>query len=152
MIEVALSNQQASLMVDEQRLRHAVEKVVADAGYDPVTISVAIVDDDTMHTLNRRHLDHDYPTDVLSFVLEQHGKQLDGEIIASADYAERESVEYGWSPQEELLLYVIHGALHLVGFDDQDQRSLAEMRRKERHYLCECGVPDERIPDANDDE
>ena len=62
-------------------------------------ISIAIVDDQRMHALNRQYLQHDYPTDVLSFVLEcdEAAKSLDGEIIASADYAAREAPRYGWA-------------------------------------------------------
>ena len=93
-----------------------------------------------MHALNRKYLDHDYPTDVLSFVLEEDGGRLDGEIIASSDYATREAEIYKWTAEDEILLYVIHGSLHLVGYDDLDPASKQKMREAERYYLAPFGL------------
>jgi probable rRNA maturation factor len=139
-IEVAVTNEQPSLVIDEERLRAAVELIVSESEIGQATISVAIVDDATIHDLNRRFLQHDYPTDVLSFVLEQTEDRLDGEVIASAEYAIRSAPEYNWPAPDELLLYVIHGTLHLVGYDDLDDNSRVKMRERERHYLLKCGV------------
>lgn len=140
MIEIAFANQQRALRIDSDRLRRGIESVISDAGIDEAAISVAIVDDATIHQLNREFLNHDYPTDVLSFVLERDARHLEGEIILGADEAIRVAAEYGWSAEEELLLYAIHGALHLVGYDDQDDLSRAQMRDCERRYLQQCGV------------
>jgi probable rRNA maturation factor len=140
MIEIAIANEQSSLDVSADRVRHAVTLVLKDAGIADATISIAVVDDPTIHDLNRRFLQHDYPTDVLSFILEQTEQGLDGEVIVSADYALRSAHEYRWSAEDELLLYILHGTLHLVGYDDQDERSLTLMRDRERHYLLMCNV------------
>jgi probable rRNA maturation factor len=139
-VEIAIANQQSSLEINTERLRAAVTKILTDADIHDATISVAVVDDATIHELNRRFLQHDYPTDVLSFVLERVKNRLEGEVIVSADYALRSAHEYRWSADDELLLYVIHGALHLAGHDDQDDESRAIMRQRERHYLLACGV------------
>ena len=103
-------------------------------------VSVAVVDDPAIHRLNREFLQHDYPTDVLSFLLEREGDQLEGEVIVSSDTAVRSAAQYGWTPENELLLYVIHGTLHLVGYDDLQPELLAEMRRHEQHYLGHFGL------------
>jgi probable rRNA maturation factor len=84
-------------------------------------------------------LNHDYPTDVLSFLLERNDNRLEGEIIVSADTALSAAPRYGWSAGDELLLYVIHGALHLVGYDDQTPEAQAEMRRHEAAILARFG-------------
>jgi probable rRNA maturation factor len=139
-IEIAIANEQTVLDFNEGRLRRAVTQILTDAGLSNATISIAIVDDATIHDLNRRFLQHDYPTDVLSFVLEQTEACLDGEIIISANYALKSAHEYRWSADDELLLYVVHGTLHLVGHDDQDDDSLALMRDRERHYLSQLHV------------
>jgi probable rRNA maturation factor len=102
-------------------------------------VSIAIVDDPTIHRLNRQFLEHDYPTDVLSFALAEP-PQLEGEIVASIDTARREAVAAGWSPDDELLLYAVHGALHLVGHDDHDPGDAAAMRTAERSVLARLGV------------
>src|SRR5687768_10525431 len=83
--QIALSNQQSRHEVDEARLTAAATAVLRGSGFSSAAISLAIVADDTIHELNRRHLNHDWPTDVLSFVLEDDGDHLEGEVILSAD-------------------------------------------------------------------
>jgi probable rRNA maturation factor len=141
-IIVEVANEQQTHAVDERRMKKAVRLVLKDAGIERAEISIAIVDDPQMHALNRQYLQHDYPTDVLSFVLEcdEAARSLDGEIIASADYAAREAPRYGWAADDELLLYIIHGCLHLVGHDDQTPEGQAAMRSAEAQHLAAFGL------------
>lgn len=148
MIQIDFRNEQRTLPIDESRLRQAIEFVLRQAGVLRAEISLAIVDDPSMHALNRRYLNHDEPTDVLSFVLESGEGSLDGEIIVSADTAAATAPRYGWSPEDELLLYVIHGALHLVGYDDLNAAALSEMRREERACLAHFGLTPRYAEDA----
>jgi probable rRNA maturation factor len=143
MLEISCANLQPRA-VDEARLIAGVRAVL-----DSVTsceVSLTVVDNARMQELNRRHLDHDYPTDVLSFRLGFDGQRLDGEIIVSADYAADEAVRYGWSADDELLLYAVHGALHLVGYDDTTPEAAARMRQQERVILDTFGL----IPPGRD--
>jgi probable rRNA maturation factor len=126
--------------VDTQRIEAAVQAVFAGAEYAAVSMSVAIVDDPTIHELNRQFLDHDYPTDVLSFPLEDNPARLEGEIVASIDTAAHCAAEAGWDAADELLLYVVHGALHLAGYSDKDDRAANEMRGREAAILGGLGV------------
>jgi len=126
----------------------AVTMVLSDAGIQSADVSLAIVDDATMRQLNRRHLEHDFATDVLSFLLEHNGVWLEGEIIVSADTAAGSAGRFGWNTADELLLYVIHGALHLIGHDDQEPAALAVMRSRERHYLSQFGLSPQYIEDG----
>jgi probable rRNA maturation factor len=135
MIEIELSDRQSTHGFDADRLVSAVRLVIADEGIARATVSIAVVDDDTIHDLNRRYLQHDYATDVLSFVFERSPDHLNGEVIVSADTAASAASGYGWSIEDELLLYVIHGALHLVGYDDGASESQSQMRHRERYYL-----------------
>ncbi len=139
-IRVEIANEQSALAIDEQRLRRAVEIALGEAQIRRATVSVAVVDDPTIHRLNRQYLSHDYPTDVLSFVLDESEDFLEGEIIVSADTASSAASRFGWSAAEELLLYVVHGALHLVGCDDILPRQRAEMRRREQACLAHFGL------------
>src|SRR5262245_48794 len=127
---VEVNADEISQPVELARLKSAVGMVLGEAGIRSAEIGVAIVSDDRIPELNREYLGHDYPTDVLSFMLEedQLEKTLDGEIIVSADYAAREAERYGWTTDDELLLYVIHGTLHLVGHDDATPKEKAAMR------------------------
>jgi probable rRNA maturation factor len=139
-IEIAADEQPHK--IDRARLKEALRQVLADAGLESAEISIAIVTDERMHELNRQYLQHDYPTDVLSFVLNHNDneKSLDGEIIVSADYAAREAVRYGWTTNDELLLYVIHGCLHLVGHDDTTPVGKQAMRDEETKYLAKFSL------------
>jgi probable rRNA maturation factor len=140
--EIALTNQQSRHPVQEDQLISAARAVLQDSDFSSAAISLAIVDDETIHGLNRRHLNHDYPTDVLSFVLSDDGSHLEGEVIVSADTANSNANEHGTSPAEEQLLYVIHGMLHLTGYRDKSAADAQEMRAAEAGYLQQFGPSD----------
>lgn len=140
MYDIAISNEQTLHAVDEDRLRATVCNVLEGEGIQSASVSIAIVDDATIERLNQQYLTHQGPTDVLSFVLEASDGRREGEIIASAETAAASAERYGWEVADELLLYVIHGALHLVGFDDKSSDALATMRARERHYLSSFGL------------
>jgi probable rRNA maturation factor len=114
--------------------------ILRDYHVESAEVSIAIVDDVSMRDLNRQYLDHDYETDVLSFLLEETDDSLTGQLIISTDTAARVAEELGIEMQQELLLYVIHGMLHLVGLDDTDVDSAEEMRSAEREYLARMGL------------
>jgi probable rRNA maturation factor len=125
-----------------RKLRRIVEVVIEREGFkEPFTISLVLCDDPTIKELNRRFLNHDYPTDVLSFLLSgidetSKGKQrLVGEIIISVETAERNAKRYRQTLESELIRLAIHGTLHLLGYDDTTQQQRRLMRRKERQYL-----------------
>lgn len=137
---VSLANEQSVHPVDAERLQAAVRAVLEDSQYTSAAISVAVVDDATIHELNRRFLGHDWPTDVLSFVLDQRDGHLEGEVVISAETAAAAAAEAGWSPADEQLLYVIHGSLHLIGWDDRSPEEAAQMRAAEKEYLQKMGI------------
>lgn len=135
MIHIAIANRQQALPVDRRRLRRALRTILKEEGIAEAEISLAVVDDRTIGELHRQYLGQDEPTDVLSFVLERSEGRLEGEVIVSADTARTAAARYGNSPADELLLYVIHGTLHLAGYRDDTRRARAAMRAKERLYL-----------------
>lgn len=138
--QVHVANQQSALALDESKLAAAVQSILRDSHFHSASISLAVVDDPTIHDLNRQYLEHDYPTDVLSFPLEDDGIHLTGELIVSADTAQSNAAEYGWSPVNELMLYVVHGTLHLVGYRDKQAEEAVEMREAEQSYLARFDI------------
>ncbi len=146
MMEIEVAERQTAAPVDGARLARVAQAIVRDHGPPACQISIAIVDDATIHRLNRQYLNHDYATDVLSFALERTPDRLEGEIVVSGETARAQAARYGWPPDHELLLYVIHGMLHLVGFDDQTPAEREAMRCAEDLYLEQCGVS--RGPDV----
>jgi len=119
-------------------MRRAVERIVSDAEIAAAQISVAIVDDPTIAKLHQQFLDDREPTDVLSFLLERSPEGLEGEVVTSAETAERCAPRYGCTAADELLRYVIHGTLHLVGYNDTTPRKRAVMKNREATYLKQC--------------
>ncbi len=138
MIEVQINNE-TEFDIPSESLRNVVRAIATDHGFTQGEISLAVIDDPSMHRLNREHLEHDYPTDVLSFVFEAEDS-LEGEVIVSADTAKKVAPEYAWPAESELLLYFIHGTLHLVGHDDHEDEARQVMRDKESHYLESIGI------------
>lgn len=147
-VRISISNLQSHIAVDDEQLRRAVQRVFQHGRERPVQVGIAIVDDSTIHELNRRHLGHDYPTDVLSYPLEDRPDDLQGEIVVSAETAVRNASSYGLSPDQELCLYVVHGALHLAGYRDKTGAERRAMRQAERDVLAELGIsmPDSALP------
>lgn len=136
-IKYVVLNRQDRLAVNKKKIVAVLEKLLADEGVFRGKMEIVVVDDPTIHELNVRFLNHDYPTDVLSFVLEANWNKhyLEGNVIVSADTAIDRAEEFKLTPEEELLLYIIHGTLHLVGYDDHNPNEEPEMREREQFYL-----------------
>ena len=136
LIAIAITNCQKTLPVDRRRMRRAIRLILRDAGIQEARIGVAVVDDAAIAKLHGEFLNDPTPTDVLSFVLERSPQVLEGEVVLSADTARSNAAKYSSTAEKELLLYVIHGALHLVGYDDTTPRKRAVMRKREQEYLA----------------
>ncbi len=133
---------------DSKQLIAAVSMILNDHHIDSAEISIALVDDPTIREINNSYLGHDYETDVISFLLDYDSDReyLSGQLIVSTDTAATVATELKIPMDHEILLYVIHGTLHLVGLDDTSQELADEMRVAERHYLSFLGV-DYRWPE-----
>lgn len=139
-IEVAISDTQGHLPVDADELAGLVRAVLAAEGRTRASISIAVVDQAAIHAINRSHLGHDWPTDVVSFPLSEPAEPvLAGELVVSAEMAAVTAAEIGVRPRDELALYVVHGLLHLCGYDDTSESATAAMRRREGELLEACG-------------
>jgi probable rRNA maturation factor len=132
---VSIINRQNCLSVDRRRMRAAVQAVLDEAGVAAAEIGIAVVDDRAIAAAHEEYLGDPDPTDVLSFVLSQPGEPLVGEIMISAETALANSARWRTAPADELLLYAIHGALHLVGYDDHSPRRRDAMQKLQRRYL-----------------
>ena len=140
MIEVEISDTQGHLRTDPSELIDLARRVLLGEGRRNASISIALVDQASIHTLNRVHLRHDWPTDVISFTLSNPDEPaLAGELVVSAEMAIATAAEDGVEPRDELALYIVHGLLHLCGYDDSTGPDAAEMRRREDEILTECG-------------
>jgi probable rRNA maturation factor len=139
-IEIQISNTQGFLNVDALRLAGLARRVLEDEGITRGQISLVLVDDATIHRINRQYLGHDWPTDVISFILsESDESELAAELVISAEMAAATAHEMSVAPANELALYVIHGLLHLCGYDDRSEQDIRRMRDRENHILVREG-------------
>lgn len=110
-------------------------------------VSIAFVDDAAIAALNARHLDRQGPTDVLAFPMsegdfsEVHAELL-GDVVISTERAIGYCREHGGDPLEELSLYLVHGLLHLLGYDDVTEPERVRMRERERELLRRAAEAD----------
>ena len=143
MHRIKIATPQEVVPIDRGRFREIARAVLEGESVAQAEISLAFVDNPTIHQLNKRYLNHDEPTDVLSFPLSDPGsKTLMGELVLGVEVAREAAQERGHDVQAELALYVIHGLLHLCGEDDKSPDAARRMRQRERHYLEQLGLPD----------
>ena len=140
-IEVEISNTQGHMEVDHAILDQLVRVVLAAEDRRRGSISIALVDNATIHTINRTHLGHDWPTDVITFPLDDpDAPVLAGELVVSAEMACTVAQEIGVKPGDELAFYVVHGLLHLCGYDDHDEADRCRIRQREGELLSQVGL------------
>lgn len=108
----------------------------------PLSISIALVGDRRMAALHEKFSDVSGPTDVLTFELEHDadGRPTNGEIVLCVPFARRVAKRRGTTLENELLLYALHGVLHLSGFDDRAPAAHARMHAEEDRILREIGI------------
>jgi probable rRNA maturation factor len=95
------------------------------------SLSIVFVGAKRMRAINKKYLKHDYVTDVLTFDL---GEGV-AEIIICPQIAHTNAKTHQTSTEKEIILYTIHGILHLAGFDDHSEKDIIEMRRMEKKLL-----------------
>ncbi|MBN1345238.1 MAG: rRNA maturation RNase YbeY [Phycisphaerae bacterium] len=137
--------------VDDARIHRVVSHVLVAEDCRAAEISVAVLDAEGIRDLNARYLGHDDETDVLAFDLsddydgsgrgEEAGSvpRLTGQVIVNADLARCRAAERGIEASAELMLYVVHGCLHLLGYDDHGDEPAARMHRREDELLQALG-------------
>ena len=140
MIDVEISDTQSHVRVNPAEVIDLVRQALRHEGRRDASISIALVDHGAIHALNRAHLGHDWPTDVISFLLSNPDDPcLAGELVVSGEMALTTALELGADPRDELALYIVHGLLHLCGHEDHTESDSAVMRRRENEILADLG-------------
>ncbi|MCM3040512.1 rRNA maturation RNase YbeY [Paenibacillus motobuensis] len=163
-LKLEWSNEQDKLAISDELIA-LLDKLLQKAGEaEGVTegeVALTFVDDENIHELNRTYRGIDRPTDVLSFAMQEslddeleivyevdddEADQLDamtdvlGDIIISVERAQQQSEDYGHSLNREIGFLFVHGFLHLLGYDHQDEASEAEMMGKQEAALSQVGL------------
>lgn len=121
--------------LDFRKVREWIALVVEKHGYTVGRLSYCFCDDETILEANRRHLGHDYYTDIITFDY-THGSRIGGDMIISLDTVRSNSGELGLPYESELLRVVIHGVLHLVGISDKGPGEREIMEANENEALA----------------
>ncbi|MDA9857304.1 rRNA maturation RNase YbeY [Rubripirellula sp.] len=131
---------QVAMPVQATRLVEAAVMAARHRGCQSGEIGIRVAGDAEIQQVNRTHLQHDYPTDVISFGYLHQPPRVEGELVVSAETAARTAVELNWIAANELILYVVHGTLHLCGMDDQQPEARIEMRQAEMSVMQKLGI------------
>lgn len=97
-------------------------------------VSVIFCSDNYILDINQRFLQHDYFTDIITFDYSE-GEKISGDLFISVDSVRENSIEYETEFEEELHRVIVHGVLHLIGYDDHTDEDIRTMRSKENYYL-----------------
>jgi probable rRNA maturation factor len=128
---VSAFNAHRGYRIEKKKVQAYVKRVL---GRTPATISVVFVNSHRCKAINRTFLNHNYVTDVISFVLETK-PVLEGEIYVNLDRAKQQAREYGVSFSNEVARLVIHGALHIIGYDDTTSAQRKKMKAVEDQHV-----------------
>lgn len=134
--------------VDARRLKTIARKLLREVNEPGSALSITLVDDGGIRTLNREHRGKDKPTDVLSFPLYEageasphDGERLLGDVVISVDTARRQAADYDAPLQNELYRLLIHGILHVLGHDHEEPAEREAMEAEERRLAAAIDMP-----------
>lgn len=123
-------------------LRRAARHAALAEGFQTGRLSIVVVGRRAMSQLHERHRGQRGPTDVLTFDLgaDRRRRLVEGDIVVCGDVAARRTGRRGRAFRAELALYVVHGVLHLAGYDDHDPAGFRRMHAREDALLVELGL------------
>ena len=141
-VSVTVADRQRFVRVGRPWLEGIVRRTLAAEGIPRAEISLTLVDDRRIGRLHAEWFADPSPTDVITFPLsERRAAVLAGDLVVSAETAKRRGREFGWAPRHELAYYVVHGLLHLTGYDDTSPARRRAMRARERAVMRTIGLP-----------
>ena len=155
LLQVVVVNRQRLVAVDLELIRAEAVRILGELNVRQAEISIAFVDNPAMAEFNWRFLQHEGPTDIITFPLSSpDDERLEGELIISAPWAAEVAGTHGDRVEDELVLYVAHGLLHLVGQDDIAPEDARRMRQRELGLLRALGrpVPANRFEEISEEE
>lgn len=121
--------------LDFEKVRFWIGSVITESGYQVGELHYYFCSDETLLNINKERLGHDFYTDIVTFPLGDCESYISSEFCLSLDRIAENALTFGRTFESELLRVIIHGVLHLVGFDDLTDVQELEMRKKEEECL-----------------
>ena len=148
---VFISNEQTEYFIDCKKLEKQITRILILLECKNQEVSILLTDDKRIRKLNNNYRGQNHATDVLSFSQNEHGGEdegqnhnLLGDVIISTITAKKQSIEHGLSFDQEIVLLLIHGILHLLGFDhERSNKEARHMKEKTRELFSQV------FPDKN---
>ena len=142
-LSIDVVDRQRLLRVGGRWLVTVARRALARQKVASAEICVLVLDDRGIARLHEQWLGITGPTDVITFDMSDDARPgvMHGDIAVSAETARRTARELGWQPRHELAYYVVHGILHLAGYDDHDPADRRAMRARERLLMRAAGLP-----------
>ena len=127
--------------IDISEIESICMKVINGENVNSADVNIIIVGDEDITALKKEYFDIDQTTDVISFnVSDDQDSNLELEIVVNAELAARECKKNNFPPKSELILYIVHGLLHQLGYDDQTEDEYIKMHNRENQILEELGI------------
>ena len=123
------------LPLTKQNISQIVSLVFKEEGVKNYSLIFNFISGKEIQKINKNYLNHDFVTDIITFPYIEHNKLIDGEIFISTEQVRSNSKVYKTSFKDELRRVIIHGCLHLLGYDDRTGKQIKLMRGKEDFYL-----------------
>ena len=131
MIKNLSVNFRGTIKIDKSLIHKIVKKLTEDLNFKISSMQINFVNSNEMTRINSKYLNHNYSTDIITFNYSETKNELDGEIYISIDDAASNSKKFRVTFIEEVLRIVIHGFLHLLGYDDKGKKDKLVMKRLE---------------------
>ncbi len=113
------------------------KKCIKALGKDLAELNYIFTSDNNLLNINRLYLNHDYYTDILTFDNSEKKNDIEGDIFISTERVKENAGQYGVPFEEELARIMIHGVLHLAGYDDKTKEEKTLMRKMENKFLSD---------------
>jgi len=137
-MRISVINLQKKIPIKESRIRRIVKQILLLQNRSEAELSLVFVNDSAIKKLNKTYLKKNHTTDVLSFDFKEKNQSkrlLNAEIIISLETALRNSNVFDVLLWDEIVLYLIHGILHLCGYDDRAVKDKQRMDKRQKYIL-----------------
>lgn len=143
-MKLEITDLQKIYPIEKNKIKKVVRSILKVEKKD-AELNIVFIDNKRIKEINKTFLGHNYATDVLSFAYHEPSRKnnISGEIIVSVEMATKLAQKRGYSVEGEIVLYLIHGLLHLLGYNDRQKSDAKKMHQREGELLSNLGY---RVP------
>ena len=129
------SEKKSFVFNNKNKIRRLIKKITLEEKKGLSFLNIIFCSDAYLLNINKKHLNHDYYTDVITFDYSEKNKNIEGDIYISVDRVKENATKYKQNKSVELIRTIIHGVLHLSGYKDKTKKEKEIMTTKENKYL-----------------